>query len=105
MNGLTIDLNMVRESIDQLIAEVIRQRGPNLEVSFDYFWAIQDPRMGDPLEGPDVTIGQLSETLHMLGREEVEPWEGMSLALAGTPLRWLSDVLAGVAVQLERGER
>lgn len=104
MNDLAIDLNMVRASIDQLIAELIRQRGSSLDVSFDFFWAIQDPRLGDPLEGPDVTIGQLSETLEMLGREEVEPWEGMPPALLGTPLRWLSDVLAGIAAQLERGE-
>lgn len=35
---------------------------------------------------------------------EREPWEGLPVDLLGTPLRWLSYVLAGVAAQLERGE-
>ncbi|MBI9113677.1 hypothetical protein [Sanguibacter suaedae] len=103
MDHVTVDLDEMREMIGRLIEHRVAEHGPTLDLPFDFFWAIHDPRLGDPLESPEVTIGQVSETLSMLERT-TETWEGMPAEILGTSLRWWSYVLAAAAAQLERGD-
>ncbi|MDM8084579.1 hypothetical protein QUV83_07385 [Cellulomonas cellasea] len=103
MSDIEVDLSQLRAKIDRLLAELIRQHGTGLDISFDYFWEIQDLRLTDVFqEAPEVTIGQVSEALEFLD-VDLERWEGGTESLLGAPLRWLSNVLASVAAELEYG--
>lgn len=103
MSDTAVDLLQLRANVDRLLVELIRQHGPTFEFTSDYYWAIQDPRLSDPSqEGPDVTIGQISETQHFL-ESDPQKWEGGSESLLGTPLRWVSNMIASVAAELEQG--
>lgn len=101
---MNLDVREILEMVSSVLADLIRQRGPHVEVSSDYFWSIQDPRvLSSDLRPPEPTIGQLSETVEMLSKE-VGPWEDVPSETIGTLLRWSSALLASLAAQLEREE-
>lgn len=103
MNDVIVEIPRLRVQIDWLLNELMRHEGSEVAISHDYFWAIHDARMVDVFEVPDVTIGQVSETLEFLDVDQ-ERWEGGSATLLGAPIRWLSYLLASVAAELEYGE-
>jgi hypothetical protein len=93
-----IDLRFLSEvwtgTVDRLIAE----HGPDLEITQDYFWAIVDPAVGETVTPPEPTIGQLTEALAFLRGDGANDPAGDCLTAAR--LRWLGQILQGLAMEL-----
>lgn len=86
----------LRAVFDVLMRHVEERHGSTIEVDADYFWSIAPEEIYDVYDQPtELTIGQLTESLHNIRSVTADPKQAISYALV-----WLGDVLRATGHKL-----
>ncbi|MCR9053527.1 MAG: hypothetical protein ACE362_02300 [Phaeodactylibacter xiamenensis] len=91
--GLRIDINEVEKALQNLLAELRKQKGDVIEMEpVDYYWSIDRDELYNPYNDPThLTLGQLTDDL-----EEIKKLADSGAAPVAQDLVKISSVLAAL---------